>query len=212
MTDLHLNTISSTMKEIMVGFGKSDLSQKFYLAGGTALALQLGHRQSIDLDFFTQTEDIPSSKQHIETSLKSYNPVLTDSSWGNLIFLINSIRVGFFAYGYPLVAPLVEIHGIHLAGLADIGLMKMDTLLGRASRKDFHDLYAICQTIPIQDLLILAPQKYPGIRDFEAQIARHLAYYERADSEAPVPLLQEVSWEEVKEFFINWVKTFPNPG
>ncbi len=207
MTNIHWNTISTTMKEIMAVFGKSDLGEKFYLAGGTALALQIGHRQSIDLDFFSQTEDIPSKRQQLENAFKLYNPILADSSWGNLIFLANSIRVGFFAYGYPLVASLIEAHGCHLAGPVDIGLMKMDAIMGRASRKDFHDLYAICQTIPLQDLLDVAPQKYPGVRDFQAQIIHHMVYFERADSEAPVPLLQEVSWEAVKNYFRLQVNT-----
>ncbi|NMC12377.1 MAG: nucleotidyl transferase AbiEii/AbiGii toxin family protein [Chloroflexi bacterium] len=201
MTELYWNTISHAMKEIKAEFGRSDLAEKFYLAGGTALALQLGHRQSIDLDFFTQNEDISISRQQVEVSLPLFHPLLVDSSWGNFIFLINSIRVGFFTYGYPLIAPLIDTNGIQLASLADIGLMKMDALLRRASRKDFHDLYAICQIIPLQDLLILAPQRYPGIRDFEAKIIRHLVFFERADLEAPIPLLQQVSWEEVKDFF-----------
>lgn len=201
MIELYWNTISDATKEIMAEFRRSSLADKFYLAGITALALQLGHRQSIDLDFFTPIEDISFSRRQIETSLPLFHPLLVDSSWGNFIFLMNSIRVGFFTYGYPLITPPIDADGIQLAGLADIGLMKMDALLGRASRKDFHDLYAICQIIPLKDLIILAPQKYPAIRDFEAQIIRHLVFFERADLEAPIPLLQQVSWEEVKDFF-----------
>lgn len=206
MTDLHWNTISPAMKDVLSVFGKSVLAEKFYLAGGTALALQLGHRQSIDLDYFSKTEDIPSIRQLLENSLQPYQASLADQSWGNLIFLVNSIRIGFFGYGYPLVKPLIAAKGCKIASIADIGLMKMDAILGRASRKDFHDLYAICQIIQLSDLLKLAPTKFPGVRDFEAQILQHLIYFKKADVEPPVPLLQDVAWETVKVYFLQQVK------
>jgi hypothetical protein len=79
--------------------------------------------------------------------------------------------------------------------------MKLDTLLSRASRKDFHDLYAICQRIPLRTLLEAIPQKFSHARDFEAQVVKHLVYFERAEQEAPVPLIEEVSWNDVKAFF-----------
>lgn len=90
---------------------------------------------------------------------------------------------------------------VRLASVADIGLMKLDALLAHASRKDFHDLYAICKTMTLRELLDLAPQKYPYIRDFEAQVVKRLAYFERAEQEEPLSLIQKVSWERVKNFF-----------
>ena len=106
-----------------------------------------------------------------------------------------------YGYGYPMVAPYRIMEGMRLASVADIGLMKMDALLARASRKDFHDLYAICQRIALQNLLDLAPQKYPATRDFETQVAKRLVYFERAEQEEPLPLIEQVSWETVKAFF-----------
>jgi len=79
----------------------------------------------------------------------------------------------------------------------------LDALLSRASRKDFHDLYALCRNIPLRAMLDLAPEKYPYVRDFEAQVVRHMVYFERADRETPVPLIDEVPWETVKEWFIS---------
>lgn len=137
MINLHWETISPDMRPVMAGFSQSELGSRFYLAGGTALALQLGHR-------------------------KSFDPLLADAAWGNLVFLANGVRVGF---------------------------------------KDFHDLYAICQHITLRGLLNYAPQKYPDIRDFEAQVVRRLAYFKYAELEEPVPLLQAVPWEEVKQYF-----------
>ncbi len=194
-------TVTSKMRQVMISFAQTEIGAHFYLAGGTALSIQLGHRRSFDLDFFSPTVDIPSVRQPLADALKPFEPILTDTSWGNLVFLASGVRVGFYGYGYPLVSPFTIADNVRLAGMADIGLMKLDALLARASRKDFHDLYAICQKMSLGELLDLAPQKYTGIRDFEVQIAKRLAFFERAEQEEPPSLIEEVSWETVKTFF-----------
>lgn len=204
MSELHWNTITPVMRNIMTTFSTSPLAKEFYLAGGTALALQVGHRLSVDLDFFSPTQsDIPALTEALRSALKDHTPVLSDSSWGNLVFLADNVRVGFYGYGYPLVSPLLKTGTVELASVEDIGLMKMDALLARASRKDFLDLYVICQSMTLRDLFALAPQKYPSVRDFEAQVTRHMVYFERAEQEKPMPLIEAVEWETVK----NWFRT-----
>jgi hypothetical protein len=201
MSDLYWETISPQMRQVMSGFSKAEIGARFYLAGGTALALQLGHRQSYDLDFFSPMEDIPTIRVPLMQALKQFDPLLADAAWGNLVFLAHGVRIGFYGYGYPMVGDFITAEGTRLASLEDIGLMKLDALLARASRKDFHDLYVICKHIPLQRLLDYAPQKYPHIRDFEAQVVRRLVYFERAEQEEPVPLLKPVSWDVVKQYF-----------
>lgn len=202
MNELHWNTITPVIRSVWQGFSSSAISAEFYLAGGTALALQLGHRLSVDLDFFSQTQsDIPALMEPLRHALKGFSPILSDSSWGSLVFLANNVRVGFYGYGYDLVKPLLKIENFSLASVEDIGLMKLDALLSRASRKDFHDLYELCKRIELRELLKLAPQKYPDVRDFEAQVARHLAFFDRAEQESPVPLIEQVEWETVKGWF-----------
>ncbi len=107
--------------------------------------MQLGHRLSVDLDFFSPTEDIPTLRPALEKSLAFFSPILANSAWGNLVYLAQGVRVGFYGYGYELVAPLVETQEMRLASVEDIALMKLDALLARAARKDFYDLYFICQ-------------------------------------------------------------------
>jgi hypothetical protein len=189
------------MRQVMDEFSRSEIGAHFYLAGGTALALQLGHRRSFDLDFFSPSQDIPSIREPLAQALKTFEPLLADSAWGNLVFLAQGVRVGFYGYGYPLVGDFVAAGESRLASIEDIGLMKLDSLLARASRKDFHDLYVICQTIPLRVLLDYAPQKYPHTRDFEAMVVRRLAYFERAEQEERVPLIKQVPWETVKAYF-----------
>ena len=199
--ELYWEIISTEMRQVMGTFGSSPIGARFYLAGGTALALQLGHRRSFDLDFFSSTEDIPSLRNIFKETLLIYSPVLADTSWGNLVFLAAGVRVGFYGYGFPMVSSFTDAEGVNLASLEDIGLMKLDALLGRASRKDFLDLFFICQHIPLWNLFDLSVKKFPGTRDFEAQVAKRLVYFEHAELEEPPPLLQDIQWESVKTYF-----------
>jgi predicted nucleotidyltransferase component of viral defense system len=202
MTDLFWNTVTETMRLVLSGFTQSQLGDRFYLAGGTALSLQIGHRLSVDLDFFSPTEDIPTIRMGLEKALAPFNVTLADSSWGNLVYLAKNVRVGFYGYGYPLVAPLIETKEVRLASIEDIALMKLDALLSRSARKDFYDLYFICQFIPLYQIFDHAPKKYPSIRDFETQTIKRLVYFENAEAEADPSMLYHVDWKTVKEYFI----------
>ena len=211
MSNMYWNTVSPALRAVLDDFSKSQIAAEFYLAGGTALALQLGHRFSIDLDFFSTTQsDIPLLAEPLRRAFTNHAPILADTSWGNLVFLADNVRVGFYGYGYELVRPLLKSEIISLASIEDIGLMKLDALLARASRKDFHDLFQICQQISLRNLLDLAPRKYPAMRDFEAQVGRHMVYFERAEQETPVPLIENVEWEVVKEWFRKQAKEIGN--
>jgi hypothetical protein len=198
------------MQRILGGFTPSVPGTKFYLAGGTALALQLGHRLSVNLDFFSPTEDIPTLRPALEKSLASFSPTLADSARGNLVYLARLVCVRFYGYGYEPVAPLVEKQEVRLASLEDIALMKLDALLARAARKVSYDLYCICQKIHLRRILDLAPQKYPSVRDFETQTVKRLVYFENAEADPDPTLLLPVSWQQVNEYFIQISKQIAN--
>jgi len=206
MNKLFWQTTTEDMRLVLNGFSQTEIGARFYLVGATALALQIGHRRSVDLDFFSPTEDIPMIRTVLEQSLAVFHPTLADSAWGNLVYLAKDVRIGFYGYVFPLVAPLVDMENLRLASVEDIALMKLDTLLSRAARKDFYDLYFICQKIPLRKLLDLAPQKYANIRDFEVQSVKRLVYFENAEVDVDPVFLQPVAWETVKEFFVQQAK------
>jgi predicted nucleotidyltransferase component of viral defense system len=206
VSEIFWNTITADMRAVLTEFSRSQAGASFYLAGGTALALQLGHRLSVDLDFFSPTEDIPTLRPALEKALASFRPTLADSAWGNLVYLARDVRVGFYGNGYELVTPLVVTDEARLASIEDIALMKLDALLSRAARKDFYDLYFICQKISLRQILTLAPQKYPSTRDFETQTVKRLTYFENAEQDLDPTLLQSVSWETVKKYFMEQAK------
>lgn len=206
MKEIFWNTITEDMRLILNGFSQSEIAKSFYLAGGTALSLQLGHRLSVDLDYFSPYEDIPTIRPSLENSLSTFPITLADSSWGNLVYIAKDVRVGFYGYGFPLIAPLVEIDGTRLASIEDIALMKLEAMLSRAARKDFYDLYFICKNITLKQLFKLSEQKYSSIRDFEAQVTKRLVYFENAESESALSLVQKASWQTIKEYFIKQAK------
>jgi len=202
MSKLFWNTITDDMRFVLTEFSQSAVAKNFYLAGGTALSLQIGHRLSVDLDFFSPSEDIPTIRPALEASLSKLPSILADSSWGNLVYLTKNVRVGFYGYGFPLVNPLIENEGIRLASVEDIALMKLDAMLSRAARKDFYDLYFICKNISLKQIFKKADQKYPSIRDFETQATKRLVYFENAENESEPSLLENIPWQTVKEYFI----------
>lgn len=206
MSKLFWNTITENMRLVLNGFSQSKIGNRFYLAGGTALSMQIGHRLSVDLDFFSPTEDIPTLRTGLENALVPFHGTLADSSWGNLVYLVKGVRVSFYGYGFPLIAPMIESEGIRLASVEDIALMKLDAMLSRAARKDFYDLYFICKKIPLLQIFDKAPQKYPSVRDFETQTTKRLVYFDNAENESEPSLIESVSWQVVKEYFINQAK------
>ncbi|HEX7594478.1 MAG TPA: nucleotidyl transferase AbiEii/AbiGii toxin family protein [Anaerolineae bacterium] len=203
----HVETVGIAMLAILRCVGRQPFAPRFYLAGGTALALQMGHRTSVDLDFFSEQDELrDESRAEIVSAMASLNPSVITDHVGSLLFSVQGISTGFFGYGYPLVGQGVEFEGVMLASPIDIGMMKLDALISRASRKDFYDLYFIAQSNPIDSLLELGRAKYPFARDFELQAVESLTFFENADADFQPSLLIPVEWETVKTFFVEQAK------
>ena len=203
----HLETVTPQMLSLLAWLGRRKFLHRFYLGGGTALALQLGHRRSVDLDFFSEIDQVHrQAREEIISILAKQNCQVIENADGNLLFLANDIHVGFFSYGYALLDPGPEFKNMRLASLLDLGLMKLDALMGRGSRKDFIDLYVLCQTIPLDTLLQAGTKKYPQMRDFAIMAVESMVSFENADREIPPDLLVEAPWDEIKDFFIAQVK------
>lgn len=162
LTPVHLEVISVQMQDVLKYIGSCAWIKRFYLAGGTALALRLGHRLSIDLDFFSEVDEInQSTRQEIKQALSELQLQVLEDVDGNLLLRVDQLRIGFFGYGYPLLALTDTVTDVPLAALVDIGLMKLDALISRGSRKDFYDLYMVAQHISLPTLLAKGSIKYP---------------------------------------------------
>jgi hypothetical protein len=175
--------------------------QTFYLAGGTALALHLGHRRSRDFDFFRSKEFRP---QDLLTHIREVGEIeLLQETTGTLTVALLGIPTSFFHYGYPLLRPLQETPwAIGLAHADDIAAMKLAALAGRGSRKDFVDLYFYCrQGQRLEDVFALFREKYRGLTVDSYHLLRSLTFFDDAEAEVMPDLIMEGTWDEIKTFF-----------
>lgn len=202
---MHYEILDEQRKNILPLLGK--LKKDFYLAGGTALALQLGHRDSIDFDFFSeQPIDTQKLFETLREIFKEHHLVKIQEEANILSVVIDErIKLSFFSYLYPILSKLIDEGYFRLAEIKDIACMKLSAVTGRASNKDYIDLYYILQTLPLSHLLVLAKQKFDSLDT--NLILKSVVYFEDVNYE---PILfkegKEVSFEKVKSFLENEVQ------
>jgi hypothetical protein len=179
----------------------------FYLAGGTALALQLGHRRSVDLDWFT-TQRMADPLVWAQRLRDDGIPIVNaQTAPGTLHGQAQGVRMSLFEFRYPLLQPLElwQAGGAQLASLDDIGCMKLSAIAQRGSRKDFYDFYALCLSHrPLKDFLQLYREKF-GVEDI-SPVLYGLVYFTDAEAETDILMIRPVSWKTVKKAFRQWVK------
>jgi hypothetical protein len=196
--------VTPAARQLLEFLGRLSVMRPFYLAGGTGLALRLGHRVSVDLDLFANIETLNDQlRQNIVTELSRVHRVerLQDSVLG-LVLNVDGQPISLFSYGYPLLAAADLVSGLQVAGILDIGLMKLDAIAGRGTRKDFYDLYFIAAHVTLDELFSRSSDKYPHSRDFGMRVLTALVDFDIADQQEEPTLLRPVEWEQVKAFFL----------
>lgn len=184
---------------------KASILNDFYLAGGTGLAFQINHRFSFDLDFFSR-ENI-NTKIIIQKLKKIGKLTIEKEDENSLICQLNGDRMAFLKYDYPLLFTCKKIKGIKVADSKEIGLMKIDAISSRGTKKDFIDLYFICQKIiSLKKLLKLFEKKYKSVNYNILHILKSLSYFVDAEKDPMPKMIIQVSWEKVKNFFKKKIK------
>jgi len=175
----------------------------YYLAGGTGLALHLGHRFSVDLDFFSSASDAVGVEVRTELRGTLEDPTLSivHDEDGTFSATWRGVGISFFRlHLYPLVEKPFLVEGVPVASLAEIGAMKLAAIMGRGTRKDLVDLYYVLQEVPIEDLFQVASVKYARVRTFAVSATRALAYFDDAEG-LPMPtMIDSTPWAEMKRF------------
>ncbi len=202
-TDLHWNAMAPKTRRAFDLLASLPIPDEFYLAGGTALALQIGHRISRDLDFFSSQNQLGAAERaaliHKLQSLDDIEVKLETES--QLYAVIQDVEISFIYQPHPLLLPLLNVSGIHLAQPTDIGLMKLAAVKDRGTRRDFVDLYCLKHIVPFSKLFELLPDKYHDRLDFSLHLAYALCYFEDAEADPqPLNMIQEVDWEAVKAY------------
>ena len=203
---MFLNTLPDSARQLLRQLGQHPVVQPFYLAGGSAAALHLGHRISVDLDFFAQ-QDHYEAEPLIQCLQTIARLDIQQQSRGTLVGRLGGVRVSFFIYPYPLLNSPTQLEECDIAQLLDIALMKLIAISQRGTKRDFVDLYFICQNgYDLGELLRKVPLKYTTVSYPSYHLLRALAYFADADEDEPPQMLVPFEWEEAKHFFESQVK------
>jgi hypothetical protein len=170
------------------------------LAGGTGLALHLGHRRSEDFDFFRTAGMEPQSLYQALAAITTCETL--QSGERTLTVLAGSVKMSFFQVPDPFLFDAAPYAFFKVADPRDIALMKLLAVTNRGSRKDFVDLYTILRDGPVlKDYLEWLPRKFGEGRLSDYQVLLSLTYFDDAETEPMPEMLEPFDWKECKAFF-----------
>lgn len=182
----------------------------YYLAGGTALALQIGHRTSLDFDFY-HPQHFDSGK--LFSKLQSvFGERVTERhrEEDTLTGDIDGIHFSFFWYKYPLVRVLKDFEGAPLASIEDIAAMKIIAIIQRGTRRDFIDVYYLLKRVDLDVLFSWTEEKYPSFNRYVGM--RALIYFDDAEKrtdESRITIFdKKLTWEEAKRTITKKVRDY----
>jgi predicted nucleotidyltransferase component of viral defense system len=190
---LHYNTVEKPTLELLRQLQSVKIFDQLRLVGGTSLALQIGHRISVDLDLFgTLDEDIID----INASLQQLGEVTQVKNSKNInIYILNGVKLDLVNYPYTWLEDTVQHDGLRLAHKNDIAAMKIAAITGRGTKKDFVDIYFLLKEMPLARILELYQQKFNDGSLFMA--LKSLIYFNDAEEDEMPNMVTPVSWHDV---------------
>lgn len=192
---LHYETITQETHSLLEELSDLSVLKDARLVGGTALALQLGHRTSTDLDFFGR---INADSEELRDILREIGSVEVASVSKNInIFWLNGIKVDMVNYPYPWLDLPIEENRVRLASLNDIAAMKIAAIVNRGTKKDFIDLYTLLQSFSLDNILDMYSRKYSDGSLFI--VMKSLIYFDDAETDPMPNVLNDTTWEDVKD-------------
>jgi predicted nucleotidyltransferase component of viral defense system len=202
---LSLQTVYPDTLELLKTLAQAPVLSNMRLVGGTALALQYGHRRSVDLDFFGQTTE---SVDELSEALKECSEDLTLLSASKTIraYKMRDVKVDVVNYNYPWIDEAVMDSGIQLASPKDIAAMKVNAVIGRGTKKDFVDIYFLLQHYSFERLMQFYLEKYSDGSEYRALLS--MTYFGDADLQPMPYMFSNVSWEEIKKRILQEVEEY----
>lgn len=193
----------SLLREVMSISALAD----FHLVGGTALALQYGHRVSIDLDLFNSRPfDNDEVMQVLQENFSHRLAVRTSNKVGIFCF-IDDIKVDIVRYPFRMIREQQLLDGIRMYAPEDIMAMKAQAIFGRAKKKDFWDIAELLQHYSVADFIQCHQEKYPT-QQLLISVPQAMVYFDEVkDDEDPVSLKGQ-TWMSVKTFISRKVEAF----
>lgn len=199
---LHTNTVEPGTLGLLKSIMAVPELEGFNLAGGTSLALQIGHRVSVDLDLFGAR---PFERDEILGLVEDIGEYRVIHQTKNILVLnIEGVKVDFVNYKYPLIREVKREMGIRLLDLPDIGAMKLGAITGRGRKRDFTDLFFLLKRYSLEELLGFYNEKFKDGSEF--LVTRSLTYFEDAETDETQQLFQKADWPLVKKTIQDEVK------
>jgi hypothetical protein len=204
---VHKESLPPEGRAVLGSIKKIVSDYRAVLAGGTALALRLGHRVSADLDFFTQKEvRADTLLRKIKASGMAVR-VISEGE-GYLVAEIDGLKFSMLHYDYPFTGPVLY-EGVLIASVLDIAGMKTIAISQRGTKRDFVDMYFIVRDTPFHTIAEHMVGRFGRERISPVHIGKSLVYFADADSNYdPEYLGEKVSWDAVKAFFRRHAKQF----
>ncbi len=195
---LHREAVEASLLELINSLQWKEYLKDFFLVGGTALALHLGHRKSVDIDLFSNFDF--DTIQLLENIQQDYSYQLFFTAKNTLKGSINNIKVDILAHRYEFIGEPVSVSGIRLLSIQDIIAMKLNAIATSGQRsKDFIDIYYLLEYYDIGSMLSFFKKKYKQEND--TFILKSLIYFDEVDlSDWPILLKDpELKWKDVKK-------------
>lgn len=202
---LSIQTILPDTLELLKRLASQPELSQTRLVGGTALALQYGHRQSVDLDFFGI---LPEDKDDLVEMAKHIGDVLVLNRSGKIVqIVLNQVKVDFVEYGrYAWIDEPIQGDGFVLASDRDIAAMKVNAIIGRGTRKDFIDLYVLLQHYSLSQIMDFYKRKYPEFSEYRALLS--MTYFDDAEMQDMPHMFIDTPWEDMKKTIVEAVKKY----
>lgn len=213
---LRYNTAKPQLLNILSWLMAEEIFNPFRLVGGTGLSLQLGHRESVDIDLFTESPygeiDFDAIDKHLKKNFQYVDVLDGPVAMGKSYFLGSSaedcIKLDLF-YTDPFIRPVLKIDNIRLANVDDITAMKIDVVIRGARKKDFWDLHELLEYYSIPQMLLLHEERFPYLHDTN-EILRNFTSFEIADNDFEPICLKGKYWELIKLDFVEAIDKLKN--
>lgn len=203
---MHYEALDEKRRALLPALGA--FKEDFYLAGGTALALQIGHRVSVDFDFFTE-KDFDAEELYERVRKAFGEAVRTQESRNTLAVIVeDDVRISFMTYRYPLLGAWVETEHLRLASVPDIGCMKLGAIVSRSELKDYTDIFFILKNLSLTELLIKLSKKIPSLD--QNLVLKALVSFDDIVIE-PIDFIKgnKVSFDTIQASIVKSVKSVP---
>ena len=201
---LSYKTIEFHTLELLKELMAEPLFASLRLVGGTALALQYGHRNSIDLDFFG---DIEADTETIKEVLRKHGKLTVIKESQNIkLYQLDDIKIDIVNYKYTWIDNPITEGEIVLASPKDIAAMKINAIEGRGTKKDFIDMYFLLQHYSLKDILSFYQKKYPENSIFRALMS--LSYFDDAEEQLMPKMFSSIGWKDMKSYILDQVELY----